>query len=301
MDAAPTDGLRITWAGHASTIVQLDGKTVLLDPVWSPKIGGVIRRLGAPGIPWENLPKVDAVLVSHNHYDHLDVPTLKRLPADTPIVVPAGNGRLLRRKGFAHVQELEWWQTAVVEGLKLHLVPAHHWSRRVPWDQDRSLWGGWVVEGKAQTAYFAGDTAYGPFFGDIARRHPRLDVAMMPIGAYAPRHYNGCNHVDPEESLQAFQDVGANVMVPVHWGTFRLSPEPIMEPIERLEAAWGRSGLERHRLWDLAVGESRQLGGKWTGLPRPAPIARETPTREDTKFPALDDAPSPPRLPGAAA
>jgi L-ascorbate metabolism protein UlaG (beta-lactamase superfamily) len=251
--------LRATWAGHSSTILQVEGKTLLIDPVWSPSLWGRIHRITPPGVRWSGLPKVDGVLLSHNHYDHLDLATLRRLPRETAIFVPAGVGAWMRRRGFPETIELDWWQDARLDGLHIELVPAHHWSRRSPWDTNRHLWGGWMVSGARHKAYYAGDTAYGPFFRRIAVRHPGIDLAILPIGAYAPRDYNGRAHVDPEEALQAFHDVGAKAMMPVHWGTFRLSPEPVMEPIERLEAAWGRSGLERSRLWDMAIGESRDL------------------------------------------
>lgn len=266
---ARDDTVRVTWAGHASTILQMGGKTLLLDPVWSDSLPGGVRRITPPGVAWSGLPKVDAVLVSHNHYDHLDLPTLRRLPADTPIFVPHGVGDWLRAKGFSAVTDLDWHQGAPLGGLTITLVPAHHWSRRGWRDANHTLWGGWVVEDAAgRKAYFAGDTGYGHFFGEIGRRHPGIDVAILPIGAYAPKRYNGGAHMDPEQAVRAFQELGARVMVPVHWGTFRLSPEPVAEPMEWLQEAWAAAGLARDRLWDLAIGGSRALD-------EPAPEARQ--------------------------
>ncbi|MEA3203018.1 MAG: hypothetical protein QOI63_684 [Thermoplasmata archaeon] len=247
----------VTWVGHASFVVQMGGACVLLDPVWSPRLPGGIRRLRAPGVPWEQLPEVDAVLLSHNHFDHLDLATLRRLPPRTPILAPLGLAGWLRRRGFPAARELDWWQgTAVAPGLRAELVPAHHWSRRGILDANRSLWGGWVLADGRRKVHFAGDTAFGTFFRQIGQRHPDIDVALLPVGAYAPRTSNGSAHMDPEEAVAAFQDLGARTMVPMHWGTFRLSPEPVQEPIERTRAAWEAAGLARSRLADLEVGQS---------------------------------------------
>lgn len=249
----PAGALRATWAGHASTVLQLGGKTVLLDPVWSPRLSGLFPRLQPPGVAWEHLGRVDAVLVSHNHYDHMDAATLKRLPRDTAVVVPRGLGAWFRRHGFTTVHELEWWQSVALDGLQVTLVPAHHWSRRGVHDTNRTLWGGFVVQAEGVSAYYAGDTADGPCFATIGARF-RLDLAILPIGAYAPRSVNGNVHVDPEQAARAFVQLGARELLPVHWGTFRLGAEPACEPIERLEAAWSAMGLERGRLRDLPVG-----------------------------------------------
>jgi len=260
LSSARQDAVRVTWAGHASTILQMGGKTILFDPVWSDSLPGGIRRITPPGVAWSGLPKVDAVLVSHNHYDHLDMPTLRRLPSDTPIFVPHGVGAWMRGKGFRNVTELDWHQAADLEDLKITLVPAHHWSRRGWRDANKTLWGGWVVQdARGRKAYFAGDSGYGHFFREIGARHLGIDIAMLPIGAYAPKRYNGGAHMDPEQAVRAFQDLGARHMVPMHWGTFRLSPEPVAEPMEWLQAAWAASGLDRGRLWDLAIGDSRAL------------------------------------------
>ncbi|MFO1532740.1 MAG: MBL fold metallo-hydrolase [Thermoplasmatota archaeon] len=252
--------LRVTWVGHATTVVQIGGKTLVLDPVWSEALPGGIRRMTPPGVAWAGMPAIDGVLVSHNHYDHLDLPSLRRLPPATPIFVPHGVGAWLRSKGFANVTELDWHQAVPLGELTITLVPAHHWSRRGWRDANRTLWGGWIVKGPdGRQAYFAGDTGYGHFFREIGERHPGIDVAILPIGAYAPKRYNGGAHMDPEQAVRAFKELGARVMVPVHWGTFRLSPEPVAEPMQWLQEAWTASGLERSRLWDLAIGGSRAL------------------------------------------
>ncbi|MCB5168965.1 MBL fold metallo-hydrolase [Streptomyces bambusae] len=253
-------GAAVTWAGHASWILRIGGLTVLTDPVWSRKILGTPARLTPVGVRWEDVPPVDAVLISHNHYDHLDAPTLRRLPRHTPLLVPAGLARWCRRRGFTAVTELDWWEAVDLGGVRFEFVPAHHWSKRSLLDTCRTLWGGWVATGPAgHRIYFAGDTGYGHWFAEIGRRHPGIDLALLPIGAYAPRWWLREVHADPEEAVQACLDLGARRMAPMHWATFVLSAEPVLEPLRRVRAAWDRAGLPRDALWDLPVGGSRTL------------------------------------------
>jgi L-ascorbate metabolism protein UlaG (beta-lactamase superfamily) len=250
----------VTWAGHASWVIRIGGLTVLTDPVWSRRIPATPARITPVGVPWEELPPVDAVVISHNHYDHLDAPTLKRLPRDTALFVPAGLGVWCRRRGFVRVTELDWWEAAELSAVRFDFVPAHHWSRRTLTDACRSLWGGWVLSDPAgRRVYFAGDTGYGPFFREVGRVHPGIDLALLPIGAYAPRWMLSPVHTDPEEAVRAFLDIGAAAMAPMHWATFLLSGEPPLEPLTRLLAAWRAAGLGRDALWDLPVGGSRVL------------------------------------------
>ncbi|GHD95279.1 MBL fold metallo-hydrolase [Streptomyces naganishii] len=252
--------LAVTWAGHASWVVSIGGLTVLTDPVWSRRIIGTPARITPVGVPWDSLPRVDAVVISHNHYDHLDAPTLRRLPRDTPVFVPAGLGRWFRRRRFTRVTELDWWEAAELSGVRFDFVPAHHWSKRTLTDTCRSLWGGWVLtDPDGQRLYFAGDTGYGHWFSRIGARYPGIDLALLPIGAYDPRWWLRDVHCDPEEAVRAAQDLGARRMAPMHWGTFVLSAEPVLEPLTRVRAAWEKASLPREDLWDLPVGASRVL------------------------------------------
>ncbi|PWI41529.1 MBL fold metallo-hydrolase [Streptomyces sp. ICBB 8177] len=252
--------IAVTWAGHASWVVRVGGLTVLTDPVWSRRILATPARVTPVGVRWQDLPPVDAVVISHNHYDHLDLPTLRRLPRRTPLFVPAGLAAWCRRRGFTRVTELDWWEGAELGGVRFDFVPAHHWSKRTLSDTCRSLWGGWVLTDRGgRRVYFAGDTGYGHWFTEIGRRHPGIDVALMPIGAYAPRALLRPVHTDPEEAVRATLDLGARVMAPMHWGTFLLSCEPPLQPLLRVRRAWAATGRPRADLWDLAVGASRVL------------------------------------------
>ncbi|WP_405663033.1 MBL fold metallo-hydrolase [Streptomyces sp. RK9] len=250
----------VTWAGHASWVLRVGGLTVLTDPVWSHRILGTPARVTPVGVPWSALPRVDAVVISHNHYDHLDAPTLRRLPRDTPVLVPAGLARWFTRRRFTRVVELDWWEGAELGGVRFDFVPAHHWSKRGLRDTCRSLWGGWVLtDADGQRVYFAGDTGYGHWFERIGERYPGIDLALLPIGAYEPRWWLRDVHCDPEEAVRAALDVGARRMAPMHWGTFLLSAEPVLEPLARVRDAWAAAGRGRGELWDLPVGGSRVL------------------------------------------
>ena len=251
----------VTWLGHASVLLRVDGVTVLVDPVLGRGIPGSPRRLTPPGLTVGGLPTIDALLISHDHYDHLDAPTVEALPRDVRVLAGLGTGPWFARRGFSDVVELDWWESAPVTGagtgVDVEFVPSHHWSRRGPFDTCRRLWGGWVVTGAdGRAVHHAGDTGYGPFLARIGARH-RVDVAVAPVGAYRPRHLLRGVHMDPDDAVRAVADLGARVMVPVHWGTFVLSGEPVLEPLERTRAAWAAAGRDPADLWDLAVGQTR--------------------------------------------
>jgi L-ascorbate metabolism protein UlaG (beta-lactamase superfamily) len=251
--------VRVTWIGHATYAVQTGGLTILTDPVFSRRIPGVRARLTPPGVPFDGIGRVDAVVISHNHYDHLDAPTISRLPRQTPIIVPARLGPWFRRRSFRDVTELDWWESRTIGDVTFHFVPVHHWSRRGLTDTCRTLWGGWVITTGGPKVFFAGDTAYGHRFAEIAQRHPDIDVALMPVGAYEPRWFMRNVHMNPAEAVRACDDLGARRMATMHWGTFMLSAEPLLAPVEEARASWAAAGRSPEDLWDLAIGESRTL------------------------------------------
>jgi L-ascorbate metabolism protein UlaG (beta-lactamase superfamily) len=247
----------VTWIGHATYAVQVGGLTILTDPVWSRKIPGVRERLAPPGLPLEAIERVDAVVISHNHYDHLDAPTIRRLDRDTPMLVPAMLGAFFRRRNFRNVIELDWWESVSIGGVDVGFTPTHHWSRRGLTDTCQTLWGGWVLTTPATCVYFAGDSGYGHWFAETAAHHPRIDVALLPIGAYEPNWFMKPVHMNPAEAVRACGDLGARRMATMHWGTFVLSAEPLLDPPAKARDAWLAAGRDRDDLWDLAIGASR--------------------------------------------
>lgn len=211
----------------------------------------------------EDLPPIDAVLITHSHYDHLDLPSLKQVGAR----VVAGLGlRALLERNQIPMSELDWWQSINLGPLAITFVPAQHWSRRGLFDANKTLWGGFIIEAGSTRVYHAGDSAYFDGFLEIGRRFPGIDVALLPIGAYDPAWFMERQHMNPEQAVQAFIDLNARCFVPMHWGTFRLTQEPMDEPPARLLREWERLGLPRHALKLLAVGESSAL------RPNPVPI-----------------------------
>jgi L-ascorbate metabolism protein UlaG (beta-lactamase superfamily) len=248
----------ITWIGHSTFLIQMGGLNIVTDPVWARRMA-FQKRLAPPGIELSDMPAVDVVLVSHSHYDHLHMSSLRRLRGHKRMLVPAGLRTKLFLRGFRDTQELHWWEETTSHNVKFTFVPAQHWTRRNPWDMNSSHWGGWVIQvDHGPTVYFAGDSGYFRGFGDIGRKF-KIDVALMPIGAYDPEWFMSPQHVSPEEALQAFLDVGAKYFIPMHYGAFKLADDTPKEALERLEAARDQLGIPEQQLFLLQHGETMRF------------------------------------------
>jgi L-ascorbate metabolism protein UlaG (beta-lactamase superfamily) len=256
-----------TFVNHSTFLIQYAGLNVLTDPVWSERVSPLgwagPRRVRRPGLALDDLPAVHVVLVSHNHYDHMDLATLRRLRRrfDPLVVTALGNRAYLRRRGLGQVEELDWWQSLAAGGLHLTLTPARHFSARGLFDRDRTLWGGFLLQGGPATVYFAADSGYGPHFAEVARRAGPIDLALVPIGAYEPRWFMARSHVNPAEAVRAHLDLRAAQSVAMHFGTFQLTDEPIDEPVRALGEALAQEQVRADRFRVLAHGETITVWG----------------------------------------
>jgi len=255
----------VTWIGHASFLLQLAGHNILTDPVLSERASPFAfagpKRMQAPGLTLDELPPIDLVVLSHDHYDHCDLPTLHALrERDNPrIVAPLGLGHWLSRRGFRHWTELDWWDQYQHQALSIHAVPVQHFSGRAAFDRNTRLWAGYIIDAGSHRVFFAGDTGYSPDFADIGARFAPIDLALLPIGAYEPRQFMGPVHANPEEAVQMHRDIGAVRSIGMHWGTFRLTTEPMNEPPERLQRAVAAAGLASDAFTVMALGQTRVL------------------------------------------
>lgn len=252
----------ITWIGHSTFLIQYEGLNIVTDPVWAERMG-FQRRLGSPGIPIRDIPSIDLILISHSHYDHMHMASIRKLySSNTALIVPIGLRRKMIRKGFQRTHELKWWEHIQIGNARISFVPTQHWTRRTLFDMNTSHWGGYVlesVEGKedkrSQVVYFAGDSGYFPGFKDIGQRF-NIDIALMPIGAYEPEWFMTSQHTTPEEALQAFIDVKAKMMIPMHYGTFRLADDTAREALDRLETERERREVASDAIRILMHGET---------------------------------------------
>jgi L-ascorbate metabolism protein UlaG (beta-lactamase superfamily) len=251
----------LTWIGHASYLVQLGGRSALIDPIFSQSIGPGLVRNVAPALSPSTLPKIDLVLITHNHRDHMDEPSLRRLGPDPTYLVPRGLGAWFKKGKFPNVVELDWWQTESFDGVSVTFVPSQHWSRRGLHDTNDSWWGGYVLEHDGLRVYHSGDTAWFDGFQLIRERVGPIEAAMLPIGAYAPRWFMRHQHMNPEDAVRAFLALGAERFIAMHWGTFKLTDEPLDEPPKLLREVWEREGLADARRSIPAIGETIWLGG----------------------------------------
>lgn len=256
--------LRVTLINHSTLLVQMDGVNILTDPTWAPRSVPIVgaKRRRPPGLRFEDLPPIDAVLVSHNHQDHMDLPTLRRLARSfrPPIYVGLRSGAFLDRKGIPGSHELDWWQSApIAPGVAVTAVPARHHANRGAFDSDRMLWCGFVVSGPSGSVYFAGDTGWGSHFSEIGARFPNLRLAMLPIGGFKPVWYQRSQHIGPEDALAAMRELGAATMIPMHFGTFPNGEEAEGEAVSDLVDALDASPDLAGRVVILDNGQSTDV------------------------------------------
>jgi L-ascorbate metabolism protein UlaG (beta-lactamase superfamily) len=255
----------LTFIGHSTWLIQAGGETILTDPMYSKRAGPFNimgpRRVREPAVPFDWLPPITLVLLSHNHYDHCDLATLRRLHAafDPLVVTPVGNGSLLRSISIRRVEELDWWEDAKTARLPITLTPAQHFSARGPHDRNRALWAGFTVDVSGRRIYFAGDTGYSPMFREIRRRLGSIDLALLPIGAYEPRWFMQDIHMNPDEAVRAHLELEAKLSLGMHFGTFQLTTEAIDEPLRALEIARKEHRVPDDRFQILDFGESFEL------------------------------------------
>ena len=253
--AAPElDKVRITWIGHASFFLQFAGHSVIVDPNWA-KWHGPVKRQRQPGLNLQGVPEVDLVLVTHAHFDHLHKPSLKSLQASKGIVVPLGSVSLVKRLGFPSIHEMRIWDALQFGDLEIIHTPSHHWGARFIHDVHRD-YGGYIVRAGGKSVFHCGDSAYFEGFKEIGKRC-EIDIALMPIGAYESPSGRDV-HMNPEEAVRAFADLGAKVLIPMHYGTFLLGNEPRHEPVERLLKEAGRLGIR-----DQVVIPEEGVGIEW--------------------------------------
>ena len=252
----------VIWIGQSSILLNHNGVTILTDPHFSGRASPVgfagPKRVTPAPFEISDLPIVDVVLISHNHYDHLDRTSIADLIAYQPSIkffVPLGLAKTLRKWGANDVTELDWWQTAMLNGIEIQPTPVQHWSKRSFFDRNKSLWAGWMVKWSDFSFYFAGDSGYSDDFKEIAKRLGSPTIAAIPIGAYEPRDFMKAAHMNPEEAVQTFVDLGAKYAFAIHWGTFKLTTEPMGEPKVRLRHSLTENDIALHRFRALQHGE----------------------------------------------
>ncbi len=278
----------VTWIGHMTALLRLDGKTVLTDPWFSERASPFSfmgpKRFAPPGLGIADLPPIDIVIVSHNHYDHLDLDTLDALPNRGAItaVVPLGLGHHFTERGYGRVVELDWHETAKAAGLTLTALPVIHWSNRMFTGKNETLWAGFAIESPGGArVYFGGDSEYGPVFKETGERYDDFDMALLSIGAYLPRFMMNGSHCVPETCLQLGLDLGAHTLVAMHWGTILLGDDGVEEGVAAFQAAGRAAGLPDERVWRMKIGETREIPRRPRSdseIVAAAPLATKPPT-----------------------
>ena len=253
----------VTWIGHSTLLIQIGGFNILTDPIWSERASPVSfigpKRHVKPGIKFEDLPDIDFVIISHDHYDHLDRKTIEKLGNSTYYLVPLGVGGFLKKLRIDRYSELDWNEKIKINGVDFICTPAQHFSGRGLSDRNESLWCSWIVKIGENSFFFAGDSGYFSGFREIGDNHGPFDVVAVPIGSYEPRWFMGPVHMSPAEAVQAYLDLKGSKFVPVHWGTFELSDEPIDEPPRILMDEIKKRSLSEENFWILKHGETRNL------------------------------------------
>lgn len=265
----PASDPRVTWVGHSTFLIQMGELNFLTDPIWSARASPLQfigpRRVSSPGIPLDDLPRIDAVLISHDHYDHLDLETVQKLSHRYPAArwfAPLRVGEWLARRGVRDILEQDWEQTVEWKGARITCIPAQHFSGRSITGRDETLWCGWVLHAAGHAVMFAGDTGLHPEFERVSRTYGPVSIAILPIGAYDPRWFMRPVHMDPDDAVSAYEAVRSVkpnhrcVFVPSHWGTFVLTDEPVDEPPARLRSAWKTAGFPPENCAILRPGES---------------------------------------------
>jgi L-ascorbate metabolism protein UlaG (beta-lactamase superfamily) len=255
---------KVTFINHSTFLLQTGKLNILTDPIWSDRTSPVSfagpRRKAPPGLRWEDLPKIDVVLISHNHYDHLDVPTVRKLWSEQAprFYAPLGVSRYLKKLGVEKSTDMDWWEESqITDEIGLACVPTQHFSGRGTFDRNKTLWAGYVLKTAAGNVYFAGDSGYGDFFKDIGEKYGPMEISMIPIGAYKPIWFMSPVHVSPIEAVQVHLDVGSKKSIAMHFGTFPLGEDGMDEPIDDLKKALASRGLADGDF--VALGNGGQL------------------------------------------
>jgi L-ascorbate metabolism protein UlaG (beta-lactamase superfamily) len=253
----------VTWIGQSTALIQIEGKNILTDPVWSDIVGPLSwlgsKRISEPGLKISQLPPIDIILISHNHFDHLDEPTIMEFAKDRNIkfFVPLKVKKWFDNKGIKNVEEYDWWEEILYKDLKIVCTPGQHFSSRGLGDRDHTLWSGWAVFGKSKRFYFAGDTGYCHHFKEIGNKFDYFDLTIIPIGAYDPRRFMKFVHLNPMEALEVHLNVCGKMMLPIHWGTFKLSDEPVNEPTKMLVDYAKSKQINENHIFPFLLGETR--------------------------------------------
>jgi len=259
-----SEDLRVTWVGHSTVLVQVAGANLLTDPFFSERASPLAfagpKRVRPPGVRFEDLPPIDVVVVSHNHYDHMDLPTLQRLARDhaPEVITGRGNGPYLSRREVP-AQDLDWWEHHEAAGLRVHFVPARHFSARGPTDRDKTLWGGFVVEGGGRKVFFAGDTGWGRHFAQVRERLGPMDLGLLPIGAFRPQWLMSPVHIGPEEAVRAHQVLEARHSLAIHHSTVPLADDGMDEAPDLLDEELAKAGVSAECFWKLPPGEGHMV------------------------------------------